>query len=632
MGEIDEEVEKMKKLGWIKSYLIVLAYILTLVSADLLLHYFVGYNVFVKRAILFSTATAGVFAAIGLLFKGIGRQIYYGVTAFLFALLGAGQVINYYFFKSFFSFSQVTNLGELGTVKGEIFRVLEWKYLLFFVPVVLLIALMIVLRQAMKRYKWDYIAIVLLVFGAIAGNWFTKTTFETNDSVSDKFKDDNYLYESLFDKGRAMERFGLYAYTKQDLMITIERNIAKKNAIAGENEEVDAFFEEQNRQHVANEMTGLFEGKNVVFVLAESLFNRGIDENMTPTLYKMIEEGLYFDNFYAPKYKASTSDTEFVVNTSLVPSVDYGTTSYDFAHNAFPNTLAQRFKEEGYTAQSFHSNTGDFYNRFNYHHALGYETFYDQTALGLEFLSDWEYMVNWPSDIDLIDAAADIFLQNEKFFSYIITTNGHTPYTTQRTELAHNYEYVRPFVAEHADEEIVYYYAAQNAFDESMARLIERLDEAGKLEETVIVIFGDHYPYPIHHEKIWGYDATDEYNWQELAKVPLIVWTPNMEAKTISKLSSTFDVAPTLANLFNLSNYDYYHTFGIDIFSADEAIVTFDNYGWITEHARNNVWSEYTESYDEIGTEAYINEMNNYVLERFQIGQEILKDNYFLEK
>ncbi len=341
---------------------------------------------------------------------------------------------------------------------------------------------------------------------------------------------------------------------------------------------------------------------------------------------------------------------------------------------------------------------------------------------------------NWPSDSDLIDAAADIFLQNEKFFSYIITTNGHTPYTTQRTELAHNYEYVRPFVAEHADEEIVYYYAAQNAFDESMARLIERLDEAGKLEETVIVIFGDHYPYPIHHEKIWGYDPTDEYNWQELAKVPLIVWTPNMEAKTISKLSSTFDVAPTsfvaehadeeivyyyaaqnafdesmarlierldeagkleetvivifgdhypypihhekiwgydptdeynwqelakvplivwtpnmeaktisklsstfdvaptLANLFNLSNYDYYHTFGIDIFSADEAIVTFDNYGWITEHARNNVWSEYTESYDEIGTEAYINEMNNYVLERFQIGQEILKDNYFLEK
>lgn len=632
MKEIDEEVEKMKKIGWIKSYLIVLAYILTLVSADLLLHYFVGYNVFVKRAILFSTATAGVFAAIGLLFKGIGRQIYYGVTAFLFALLGAGQVINYYFFKSFFSVSQVTNLGELGTVKGEIFRVLEWKYLLFFVPVVLLIALMIGLHQAMKRCKWDYLAIVLLVFGAIAGNWFTKTTFETNDSVSDKFKDDHYLYESLFDKGRAMERFGLYAYTKQDLMITIERHMAKKNAIAGENEEVDAFFKEQNRQHVENEMTGLFEGKNVVFVLAESLFNRAIDENMTPTLYKMIQEGFYFDNFYAPKYKASTSDTEFVVNTSLVPSVDYGTTSYDFAHNAFPNTLAQRFKEAGYTAQSFHSNTGDFYNRFNYHHALGYETFYDQKALGLEFLPDWEYMVNWPSDSDLIDKAADVFLKNEKFFSYIITTNGHTPYTTQRTELAHNYEYVRPFVAEHADEEIVYYYAAQNAFDESMARLIERLEEAGKLDETVIVIFGDHYPYPIHHEKIWGYDPTDEYNWQELAKVPFIMWTPNMEAQTISKLSSTFDVAPTLANLFNLSNYDYYHTFGIDIFSSDEAIVTFDNYGWITEHARNNVWSEYTESYDEIGTESYINEMNNYVLERFQIGQEILKDNYFLGK
>lgn len=628
----DEEVEKMKKSGWLKSYVMVLLYILSLVSIDLMLHYFVGFNLIVKRAILFSTAFACFFAAIGLLFKGIGRQIYYGVTAILFAILGAGQVINYYFFKSFFSISQATNLGELGTVKGEIFRVLEWKHALFLLPPLLFILVMILLRKEIKRQKHDYIMILVLVLAAIGGDWFTKTTFETNDSISDKFKDDNYLYDSLFDKGRAMERFGLYAYTKQDILITIQRSIDKKNAIAGENEAVDAFFEEQNHQHVENEMTGLFEGKNVVYVLAESLFDRAIDENITPTLYKMIQEGLYFDNYYAPNYKGSTSDTEFIVNTSLVPSVDYGTTAYDFSDNDFPNSLAQRFREAGYTAQSFHSNTGDFYNRFNYHRALGYETFYDQEALGLEFLPEWEYMVNWPSDSDLIDAAADVFLENEQFFSYIITTNGHTPYTTQRTELAHNYEYVRPFVGAHADEEIVYYYAAQNAFDESMARLIERLEEAGELEDTVIVIFGDHYPYPIHHDKIWGYDPTDEGIYEELRKVPLIMWTPNIEPQTVSKLCSSFDLAPTMANLFNLTNYDYYHTFGIDIFSDEEAIVTFDNYGWITEHARNNVWSGYTESYDEIGTEAYINQMNNYVLERFQIGQEILKDNYFLQE
>lgn len=620
----------MKKFGWIKSYVIVFAYIVTLVSVDLLLHYLAGLNVLVKRSILFSTAYACGFAAIGLLFKGMGRQIYYGLTAILFAILGLGQVIYHYFYKAFFSVSQATNLGELGTVKGEIFRVLEWKYTLFFIPVVLFILILVLLKRQMKRQKFDYMAVVVCFVIAFGLNWVTKITFETTDSVSDKFKDDNYLYESLFDKERAMERFGLFAYTKQDVSITTQRFISKKFKIAADYEQIDAYFEEMNHEHVENEMTGLFEGKNVVFVLAESLSNLAIDENMTPTLYKMIQEGLYFDNYYSPTYKASTSDSEFVVNTSLVPSMSYGTTSYDFANNTFPNTLANRFKEAGYTAQSFHSNTGDFYNRFNYHRALGYETFYDQKALGLAFLDEWEYMVNWPSDTDLMKASADIFLQQEKFFSYILTTNGHTPYTTQRTELAANYDYVRPFVKEGADEEIVYYYAAQNAFDESMAYLINRLEEAGELEDTVIIIFGDHYPYPIHHDKIWAYDDTNAWNWQELHKVPLIMWKPGMEPQTVSKLMSSFDVAPTVANLFNL-NYDYYHAFGVDAFSDDESLVVFSNYGWITEHARNNIWSGYTESYDEIGTEAYINSMNNKVLEMFEIGQEILKDDYFAQ-
>lgn len=620
----------MKKFGWLKSYVIVFAYIVTLVSLDLLVHYLAGLNVFVKRSMLFSTAFACAFAAIGLLFKGIGRQIYFGVTATLFAILGLGQVIYHYFYKAFFSVSQATNLGELGTVKGEVFRVLQWKDALFFIPVILFVLLLVLFRKQMKRQKFDYLAIIVCVISAVGLNWMTKATFETTDSVSDKFKDDNYLYESLFEKERAMERFGLFAYTKQDVSITIERFISKKFAVAGDHEQIDAYFETLNHEHVENEMSGLFEGKNVVFVLAESLSNRAIDEFMTPTLYKLIQEGFYFENYYAPTYKASTSDTEFVVNTSLVPSMSYGTTSYDFANNAFPNSLANRFKEAGYTAQSFHSNTGDFYNRFNYHRALGYETFYDQKALGLDFLDEWEYMVNWPSDTSLMDASADIFLQNEKFFSYIITTNGHTPYTTQRTELAHNYEYVKPFVNEGADEEIIYYYAAQNAFDESMARLIERLEEAGELDDTVIVIFGDHYPYPIHHDKIWAYDETDAWNWQELHKVPLIMWTPGMEGQTISKITNSFDLAPTMANLFNL-NYDYYHAIGIDAFSEDDSLVVFSNYGWITEHARNNIWSGYTESYDEIGTEAYINSMNNKVIELFEMGQEILKEDYFAQ-
>ncbi|MGL4336221.1 MAG: LTA synthase family protein [Turicibacter sp.] len=619
----------MKKFSEFKGYILVILYVGGLVSLDLLLKIMVDYSLYAPRAILFSMSFAAIFAAIGLMFKGIGRLVFYGLTGSLFSILALGQVIYYRFYKGFFSVNQMTNLGELGTVKGEILRVLEVKYLLFFVPVALIILCGILLKKFQTRHKFDFYGIILLVIGAALLSSFTKSTFNVAESDVDRYKDDQYLFNTLFDKEKSMNRFGLYQYTLQDIKLTVSRNLEKTQTTGAQTSMIDDYFEKLDHTHESNEMTGLFEGKNVVYVMAESLFDRAIDPNVTPTLSKFISEGIYFDNYYSPTYKGSTSDTEFIANTSLVPSVNYGNTSYDFSQNYFPNSLANNFRDAGYKAQSFHSNTGDFYNRFNYHEALGYEEFYDQKALGLNFLPEWQYMINWPSDTDLIDAAADVFLENDQFFSYIITTNGHTPYTTERTELLDNYNYVKPFI-DSEDDEIVYYYAAQNAFDQSMEQLVNRLEEANELDDTVIIIFGDHYPYPIHHEKLWAYDSTDEWNWQEFHKVPLIMWTPGAEQQTVSKLMSSFDLAPTVANLFNL-DYDYYHAFGVDAFSEKESSVIFANYGWISEHARNNKWSDYYESYDEIGTEAYMQAKDSEVIEMFDIGQKVLKDNYFLK-
>ncbi|MGL4372224.1 MAG: LTA synthase family protein, partial [Turicibacter sp.] len=444
----------MKSLKELKGYLIVICYALSLVMVDMLIRVSIQYQLFSIKAILFSTFFACILAAVGLLFKGKGRLWFYYITLFMFSGLGLGQVIYYRFYKSFFSVNQMTNLMELGTVGGEIVRVLEPKNLLFLIPIIFLVVAGIFLKTYQNRKKSDYSLIVALILVAVGGSLVTKVTLKDADGESSSYQGDQYLFDTIFDKEKAMGKFGLYQYTLKDIELSITRRVEKTEVSSGEYSMLDTYFDELEHTHVSNEKSGYFEGKNVVYVMAESLFDRALNPNTMPTLTKLINEGLYFDNFYAPKYIGSTSDTEFISNTSLVPSVHYGTTPYEFSENYFPNSLAQNFKEAGYTAQSFHSNTGDFYNRFNYHEALGYESFYDQTALNLEFLPEWEYMVNWPSDTDLIDASADIFLENDQFFSYIITTNGHTPYTTKRTELLENYEFVKPFI-DSSDDEIV---------------------------------------------------------------------------------------------------------------------------------------------------------------------------------
>ena len=618
---------KMKKWREISTFGMPLAYIMGFVCVDSLIRLMAGYDWFSLKAILFSISFSSLLAAIGLLFKGIARPIFYSMTFSLISIIAVGQLIYYRFYQAFFSVNQMTNLMELSTVSGEIFRVLELKYSLFLIPTGFVLLACYWFKSPKKRTRHDQLIIVTLTILSVILSTVTKLTFTQASNEGSRYKDDVYLYETLFDKGKAMSEFGLYQYTLQDIKLAISHQQEKTQVVGQQTSEIDDYFQKLNHTHIDNEMSGIFEGKNVVYIMAESLFSRAIHEQATPTLYKLMNEGIYFENYYSPHYKGTTSDSEFISNTSLVPSVNYGTTCYEFTDNAFPNSIASVFKKAGYSATSYHSNTGEFYNRDAYHESLGYDAFYDQEALGLEFLEEWEYMVNWPSDADLMNAASDIFLEDDRFFSYVITTNGHTPYTTQRTELQENYDYVSSFI-QSDDEEIVYYYAAQNAFDQSIEVLMGRLLEAGVLDETVLVIYGDHYPYPIHHDKLWAYDSTNEWDWQELRKVPLMIWTPGIEAQTVSKVMNVFDLVPTMANLFNL-DYDYEHAFGIDIFSELESTVIFEDYGWITGHARYNKYSEYYESFDEIGTESYMEEMDVKVIEMFEIGQKVLRDDYF---
>jgi phosphoglycerol transferase MdoB-like AlkP superfamily enzyme len=341
----------------------------------------------------------------------------------------------------------------------------------------------------------------------------------------------------------------------------------------------------------------------------------------------MKTEGYYFSNYFSPTFPSTTIDAEFAVNTGLIPSLDFGNTAYMFSDNSYPQSMANLFKEQGYTALSFHNSIGSFYNRFQYHEALGYDHFYDSDELGIEVPENFGY--NWANDKELFDVAADILLEknDQPFFAYLITVATHTPYDEGRTGLQGDYEQIKEIVD--ADSQVQYYLAAAKNLDEGIGLMMDRFEEQGILEDTVFVLFSDHYSYGMYHDIIWSYYTEYAGDFHRIHNVPFMIWTPGMEdGEMVENACSQFEVLPTVANLFNL-NVDPTFLAGNDIFNDQENLIV---YGKRSSWQDENVIYENNMIYEYLNKEAdvsYVENRNAEIIEKLDLYQKVLQQNYF---
>lgn len=600
----------------------------TCVLLDCMLRLFVSMRFFSPRAMMLSFLYGILFSSLAQLFKTKkSKQIYLIFCMIIFTTLAFSQSMYYSFFNDFYSFTRLSNLREFLIVKGETAKAFELRYLLYYIVTIVYSAVLFFLPFEEKKRDWKGTLCGILIFAILLTG--TKMTFINKmEDKTQVYLTDDYLYSTLFNKKSAMERFGVFSYSQRDLF-----RIAKNSLGLRDQKEVDAineYFDKHPREIKTNEKTGIFEGKNIVLILAESFNTWGINEEITPNLYKMKTTGYYFSNYYSPTFDSSTIDAEFVVNTDLVPSMDFGNTAYEFSDNDFPQSLPNLFKNKGYTATSFHNSIGSFYNRYQFHEALGYDHFYDSEELGIEVPDNFGY--NWAMDIDLFDKASTILLNqkeesNQPFLAYLITVSTHTPYDENRTALKNNYEYVKKIVD--ADSQVQYYLAAAKDLDDGIGLMMERFEEEGILEDTVFVLFGDHYSYGMHHEIIWSYYTDYAWDFHRIHNVPFMIWTPDMEdSEVIETPSSQFEVFPTIANLFNLE-YNPTYTVGNDIFNQEENIIV---YGKTSSWQDNNLIYENNDIFqlfnEEVDT-SYIESKNAEIIERFSLYQKVLKQNYF---
>ena len=377
------------------------------------------------------------------------------------------------------------------------------------------------------------------------------------------------------------------------------------------------YFKEENGTY-KNKYSEYFKDKNLILFMAESFNSIAVSEKLTPTLYKLVNNGFVFNNFYSPLV-LSTIGGEYQELTGLYPNIEMLSKVWRNGKNSYEWGIGNRFKDMDYNTYAYHDNQYDFQNRNQYLKSIGLDN-YLGCGNGLETRIDCTV---WPqSDVDMINSTVDDYINNDKFFVYYATVSGHMDYNYGNYIANKNKSFV---------EEMDYsleskaYLATQIELDRTLLNLINRLKKSGKLDDTVIALVGDHYPYALDIDNI---NEISDYKRDDLFlvnKSNFILWNSKMDKVKVDKVGSQIDVLPTLYNLFGVK-YDSRLIIGKDILSDDEGLSIFNNLSWISDRGKYN---SVTGIFDGDADLDYINNMNSIVANRVSMSKYLIKYNYY---
>lgn len=362
-----------------------------------------------------------------------------------------------------------------------------------------------------------------------------------------------------------------------------------------------------------NTFTGRLSGYNLIYIMAESFTDWAVDENLTPTLYRLMEGGVQFENFFNPIWDVSTTDGEYAALTGLLP-VSGIWSMVESKDNALPQTLANQFNRLGYHSDAFHNHNHTYYKRNKTHSNLGYN-FYALGA-GLELERTWP-----ESDKEMMEKSLPFYIDQESFHTYYLTVSAHMPYDFVNNAMSKkNQDKVEDLPL---SEEAKAYVASNIELDQAMKILVQALEDRGLMEKTLIVLHGDHYPYGLKQstiEELAGKELVDN----ELYLSKIIFYTPSLEGVRVRRLSTALDLLPTLSNLFGLE-YDSRLMMGRDLFSYSFPMVEFVTGSFMTPDGYYDSMNDKSQGY----TEEELKVLRTMVEKKHYYSRLILETDYY---
>ena len=597
------------------------------------------------RILLFSLSTSLFLAFTFTLFKEIICKILTLITIFIAGIYTLIELSFKNFMGNFMSISMVFGGGDATRIHTEVSTFISNIKPIFYlclIPFIILLFILIFKKFNYKKPNFIRIEIELILVALVYLISLSTLLITPNGQI----KTNKELYKTPTLVDVSMKEFGVQRFLIRDIYyylfgsnttntIDIDKNnnteitdysrlIDDTNWIKKMNNETDSVIKNLHEYYMnqeitpKNDYTGLFKDKNLIMIMVESLDMSAINKDLTPTLYRLAHEGWYFDNYYAPKFSCTTGESEFIALTSIIPS-NTVCTPYTYLNNNYSTSIFNLFNDSNYTSTSYHSVSDKYYPRKTLHKNMGSSYFYNADDL------DTEIANGWPSDYTLMQQAYNVFGNYDKYFSFVITASMHFSYDVDSTVVSQNWDKVKNLSYATSMKR---YLAKAIDFDKGLEYLINSLKESGTLDDTVIVIFPDHHPYNLDFDYIEQMSQVDRTGLNE-DLAPLIIYNSKLTPTTYSKVSSTFDLLPTIANLFDL-NFDPRLYIGNDYFSDNEGMMLFPSGSWVTDkayyHASTGKW-EAKEGFTV--DDQYINKINKIIGNKFTASDNTLKKDYF---
>lgn len=313
-----------------------------------------------------------------------------------------------------------------------------------------------------------------------------------------------------------------------------------------------------------NDYTGMLSDYNLILICAESFDTGALDPNLTPTLYRMANEGIIFNNYYNT-FPNTTTDGEYSLVQGLYPDTGRGKNASSFysSRNSYlPFTLGNIFMEQrGIQSYGYHNFDATYYGRDKSHPNAGYEMKFARR--GMNFTTSWP-----ASDLEMMEQSVDDYIGMEQFHAYYMTFSGHYKYDTGLNPMAkRNWDAVKDL--EGYSNPVKAYLACNIELEKAMAYLMQRLEEQGVADKTAIVLAGDHFPYGLsdkEYSELVGYEL-DHFN---KFKSSLLFWVGGLEENiVVDEYCCNVDVLPTILNLWGF-DFDSRMLPGTDVFSDGE--------------------------------------------------------------
>lgn len=655
------------------NYLIIFFFILILEIIFKLINGWILFSAAIIRLILFVNLIAIIITLVCSFLSEKKSRILIMIFATFISIYSLIQVGLYNMLGTYISLNTSNQLNKVKSYIIDFLKSLMWHFFFLFIPLLLLIIFYLIRGfyekkinkttvkvtkitnktfkyEKLKKIKWRLSLVLILILSLVAFRYSLTVPFLQNKY---QYYSNAELYKYPKIQSLSVNQFGIIGYGLIDFKtvligegITVEKkidfinnnhDIAASNGIDDSKwekiskEEKNITYQKLNNYFInkevdgKNEMTGIFKNKNLIVIMLESAGKVILDyPKYFPTINKLYNDSFTFNNHYSPRNSCATGNNEMTIMTSLF-TINNTCTTQSFKNNEYFQSIFNIFKNEGYKTSSYHNFSDHFYNRTISHKNMGSEAYYDITKLEPNYTPS---LIEWPSDVNLMKEASKHFIKEDKFMAFITTVTAHQPYITSSI---YGDKHLDLFKDLDASKSVKRYFSKLKETDLALNELINILKQEKKLNDTVIVVAADHYPYALSNNVLKKVYKNDININNEIDRTPFIIYNSKIKGSDYYQYTSIMNILPTIINMFDIETDNRLYI-GEDIFNKNYSNISIFNDGsWQSDRAFYNATTgdlNYKDNAKKYKDKEIL-KINEIIYNKLNMSHEAIKSNYF---